>query len=126
MKRWPAWPRPAPRRRQREPQSRATPSRENSAQPFWNRERFAHRTPDDLRVFAVGQCLRDCAPAKVREHVVLGHAVGVPRTELRVHPLPEHSQPHDATLPAPPPGAEPVSRAPPGEITQYILNGSAA
>src|SRR5262249_44016301 len=49
-------------------------------------------------VYAVRQGALDRAPAELAEHEVLGHALRVGVTELRVHPIPEFRQPHAPRL----------------------------
>src|SRR6478609_8989398 len=69
-----------------------------SAQVLRHLEGVADGPPDHLGVYAVRQGTLDRAPAELIEHEVLGHALRVDITELRVHPIPEFRQPHAPRL----------------------------
>ncbi len=75
------------------------------AQVLRHLEGVADGSPHDLGVHAVRQGALDRAPAELIEHEVLGHALRVGITELRVHPVPEFRQPHAPRL-LPLPGRE--------------------
>src|SRR6266571_5192148 len=81
----------AGRTRMSEP--RANPA-SGSTQSFGYGECLAHRVPDGSRILALGQCPLDRALAKFREHVVLGKALRIGLTELRVHPVPKVGHKH--------------------------------
>src|ERR1700730_2915118 len=68
------------------------------AQVLRHLEGVADGPPHDLGVDAVRQGTLDRAPAELVEHEVLGHALRVGITELRVHPIPEFRQPHAPRL----------------------------
>src|SRR6266487_987930 len=76
---------------------------DGSAQVLRHLEGVADGPPHGLGVHAVREGALDGAPAELIEHEVLGHALRVDITELRVHPRPEFRQPHAPRL-LPPPG----------------------
>ena len=69
-----------------------------SAQVLRHLEGVADGPPHYLGVYAVRQGALDRTPAELVEHEVLGHALRVDVTELRVHPIPEFRQPHAPRL----------------------------
>src|SRR6266516_3042571 len=86
----------------------------SSAAGLGDVEGLADRTPDDLRVDAVGQRLVDRPAAEAGDRLILRHALGIHVAELGAHSFPERSETHRARLLGRQSAPARLSRWPPG------------
>src|SRR6266516_8172284 len=86
----------------------------SSAAGLGDVEGLADRTPDDLRVDAVGQRLVDRPAAEAGDRLILRHALGIHVAELGAHSFPERSETHRARLLGRQRAPARLSRWPPG------------